>query len=160
MHWFAPARDAALFTPERCPIAMMEYAPDRFFYTLPDGGAGLKAAIHHEGVASDPDRVERTVAADEVNRVRALLQRYLPAAAGALRRSATCLYTNTADHHFVIDAHPGHDAVVIVSACSGHGFKFASVVGEIVADLLGGRMPAFDLGPFALSRLVRPSNRS
>ena len=156
MHWFTPARDAELLAPTHCPIAMIEHAPERFFYVLPDSGAGVKAAIHHEGVVVDPDHVQRTVDAADVEPVRALLARFLPAAAGALRASATCLYTNTADQHFLIDTLPDHDDVVVASACSGHGFKFSSVVGEIVADLVTGRRPPFDLSLFRHERLLAP----
>src|SRR5262249_43538240 len=126
---------------------------DRFFYTLPDSGAGLKAAIHHEGETTTPDDVRRDVGADDVSPVRALLERYLPRAAGTLRASATCLYTNTPDHHFLVDAHPAHAEVLIVSACSGHGFKFASAIGEVVADLLTDGGTEFDVGVFGGERL-------
>jgi sarcosine oxidase len=67
-----------------------------------------------------------------------------------------CLYTNTPDQHFVVDVHPGHPQVVIASPCSGHGFKFASALGEVLADLATGRTPAFDLGLFRLDRLKAP----
>src|SRR5262249_17209961 len=152
MHWFTPASDASLFSPARCPIAMIEYETDRFFYTLPDSGAGLKAAIHHEGEPTTPEAVRRDVGAADASPVRALLERYLPRAAGTLRASATGLYTNTPDHHFVVDAHPAHAEVLIVSACSGHGFKFASAIGEMAADLLTGEEPRIDVGVFARSR--------
>ena len=153
MHWFAPARDPELFTPASCPIAMIEYAPDRFFYFVPDGGDGVKAAIHHEGEETDPDVVRRDVDEEDVERVTELLATYLPAAAGVRRRSATCLYTNTPDGHFLIAPHAEHSDVLIVSACSGHGFKFASAIGEAVADLLMGT-PRPDLEPFGRERLT------
>jgi len=151
MHWFTPERDAELFTPDRCPIAMIEYAPERFFYVLPDNGAGVKAAIHHEGVVTSPDAVCRDVDAEEVRHVRELLAEFLPRAAGVHRRSATCLYTNTPDQHFLVDFHPGHAEVLLVSACSGHGFKFASAIGEVAADLLSGAATSFDLRPFSFA---------
>jgi sarcosine oxidase len=152
MHWFAPHSHAELFTPARCPIAMIEYAPDRFFYTLPDSGSGLKAAIHHEGPRVDPDTVSRQVDPLETTRVFDLLRHFLPRAAGAHRRSATCLYTNTPDGHFFIAPDRSGEAVLVVSACSGHGFKFASAIGEAVADILtGGSRP--DLEPFGRARL-------
>ena len=152
MHWFTPARNAALFAPERCPIAMLEYAPDRIFYFVPDGGDGLKAAIHHEGETADPDAVRRSVDEEEVGRVTQLLRTYLPDAAGDRRRSATCLYTNTPDGHFLVTPHARYENVLIVSACSGHGFKFASAVGEAVADILMGTSRP-DLNPFGRERL-------
>ena len=154
MHWFTPARDPELFRPAACPIAMIEYAPDRIFYFVPDGGDGVKAAIHHEGEAADPDTVRRDVDEDDIDRVTRLLTTYLPAAAGVRRRSATCLYTNTPDGHFLIAPHARHDDVLVVSACSGHGFKFASAIGEAVADLvMGTERP--DLLPFGRERLVQ-----
>ena len=80
------------------------------------------------------------------------------AAAGRLREAAVCLYTNTPDQHFVVDLHPAHPQVVIASPCSGHGFKFASALGEVLADLATRRKPRFDLEPFRLARLkARPS---
>ena len=69
-----------------------------------------------------------------------------------VRERDVCLFTNTPDHDFVIDFHPQHPEVLISSACSGHGFKFASVVGEIQADLVTTGHPAFDLTPFRISR--------
>jgi sarcosine oxidase len=152
MHWFTPRRDPELFAPDRCPIAMIEYAPDRFFYTLPDSGRGLKAAIHHEGASVDPDTVDRMVDERETMRVFELLRRYLPGAAGRHRRAATCLYTNTPDGHFYIAPHGALENVLVVSACSGHGFKFASAIGEAVADLLTGT-PRPDLDSFGRARL-------
>lgn len=148
MHWFTPQRDAEEFASDRCPVVMWEHERDRLFYTLPDSGAGFKAAIHHEGERTDADRVRRTVDARDVEPVRALLRRYIPAADSPPLRSAVCLYTNTPDQHFLIDAHPRHDEVLIVSACSGHGFKFASAVGELATDLLTGTAADFDLSLF------------
>jgi sarcosine oxidase len=62
------------------------------------------------------------------------------------------MYTNTPDGHFTLDRHPAHAQVLVVSACSGHGFKFASALGEACADLLGGGAPRFDFTPFAIAR--------
>ena len=153
MHWFTPARTPELFAPARCPIAMTEYAPDRIFYFVPDSGDGVKAAIHHEGEVTDPDAVRREVTQEDVAPVTRLLRQYLPNAAGPLRGSATCLYTNTSDGHFLLAPHARHEEVLIVSACSGHGFKFASAIGEAVADLTMS-LPRPDLIPFGRQRPV------
>jgi sarcosine oxidase len=67
----------------------------------------------------------------------------------------TCMFTNTPDHHFVIDLHPDYPQVSIASPCSGHGFKFASVVGEIMADLAEKGFTRHDVGLFRLDRLRR-----
>jgi sarcosine oxidase/N-methyl-L-tryptophan oxidase len=82
-----------------------------------------------------------------------MLARILPAAAGPLRDARTCLYTLTPDGHFLIDRHPHHRQVVIISACSGHGFKFAPAIGELVAELVAEGGARADLSPFALARL-------
>jgi sarcosine oxidase len=67
----------------------------------------------------------------------------------------TCLFSNTQDEHFVLDLHPGHPEVSIAAGFSGHGFKFCSVVGEIMADLaLEGGCKRFDLGLFRFQRLL------
>ena len=70
-------------------------------------------------------------------------------------RAATCLYTNTPDGHFLLDRHPQHARVLIVSPCSGHGFKFCPVIGEIAADLLLQNRTRHPIGLFRLQRLLR-----
>ena len=99
-------------------------------------GPGFKSAWHRLGEHVDPDSVDRTIAPDEHAVVHDALARYLPAAAGALLRGAVCLYTRSRDGHFLIDRHPEHEQVVFGAGFSGHGFKFAPVVGAILADLL------------------------
>jgi sarcosine oxidase len=154
MHWFAPARHADRFTPDHCPIAMTEYATDRIFYFVPDGGDGVKAAIHHEGEMTTPETVRREVSDEDVDAAMQQLSTYLPDAAGRHLRSATCLYTNTPDGHFLVTPHARHEDVLVVSACSGHGFKFASAIGEAVADLVMG-VERPDLLPFGRQRLAQ-----
>jgi sarcosine oxidase len=133
-HWFRPRAHPDHFAPDRLPIALWETS-ERIFYTIPDFGDGLKIAVHHDGEPTDPQRVRRTINEQEDASARALVERFLPDAAGELRDRTVCLYTNTLDGHFVIDNHPMHREVVIASPCSGHGFKFATVIGEIVAKL-------------------------
>jgi sarcosine oxidase len=65
------------------------------------------------------------------------------------------MYTNTPDEHFIVDYHPQHPQVVVISACSGHGFKFSPVIGEIAAQLVNDETPAFDLGLFELGRFSK-----
>jgi sarcosine oxidase len=154
MLWFQPSGDASLYGPERCPVAMFEYAPDGIFYSLPDLGDGLKAAIHHEGMTTGPESVRREVSERDIAPVRARLQQFMPGANGPLRSCAVCLYTNTPDTHFAVGPHPGHSEVLVVSPCSGHGFKFASAIGEAVAELALEGKSRFDLRPFGLDRSV------
>jgi sarcosine oxidase len=155
LHWFEPLRDQALLAPDACPIALWELDGGRIFYTFPDLGDGVKAAIHHDGETTDIERVRREATPEDETVVRSLLARVVPAAAGPVRESCVCLYTNTPDHDFLIDRHPEHAQVLIVSPCSGHGFKFAPVVGEVVADLVTEGRSRFDLRPFSLARFRR-----
>jgi len=141
MYWFTPRQSAEAFAPERFPIYICEYRRGAFFYgfpALPDGS--VKVAHHHSGEFCTPETIRRDVTADEVGRMRGLLAPHLPDASGDLRQTATCMYTNTPDGHFIIDRHPQWSNVTIACGFSGHGFKFASVVGEVLADLaLDGR---------------------
>ena len=155
LYWFDPVAGAKKFSPDHCPVSIWEYAPGEFFYTFPNLGAGVKVALHHRGEITSPDTVRREVSAEETQAMRALLCRFLPGANGLLRSTAACVYTNTPDEHFLLDAHPEHPAVFLASPCSGHGFKFASVIGEIAAARLEGRAVPFDLSLFRGARLER-----
>jgi sarcosine oxidase len=135
MHWFAPARTHQRSTAAPSPVTVWQLAPDRLFYTTPDLGEGSKIAIHHAGATVTAESIARDVSTSEVAEIEGIVARYLPALEARVLRSATCMYTNTPDQHFLIDRHPNHDNVVIASACSGHGFKFAPAVGELAADL-------------------------
>jgi sarcosine oxidase len=97
------------------------------------------------------------VAEADLRDVQAFVAQALPALAGPVVSQAVCLYTNTPDEHFVLDRHPECPAVLLASPCSGHGFKFSPVIGEILADLAMDRAPAFDLSPFVLRRFVKSS---
>ncbi len=98
--------------------------------------AGMKLAYHYPGVPSDPDHVDRNPSKEEEENLIEALHRYLPAGYSSTHVLKTCLYTNTPDEHFVIDFLPNYEKdVVIAAGFSGHGFKFVSVVGEILADL-------------------------
>ena len=157
--WFQPKRHAQRYDAAHSPIALWEYAPDRIFATFPDLGDGLKAGIHHEGPPCDPETLDRVFNDDDVQKHRALMERLLPDANGKLLDGCVCMYTNTPDHHFLIDQHPLHAQVVLASACSGHAFKFASATGELLADLTLTGKTRFDLTPFRATRFtVAPVN--
>ncbi|MDQ7843805.1 MAG: N-methyl-L-tryptophan oxidase [Armatimonadota bacterium] len=135
MYWFQPA-DPALFAPHRLPVYIYEYRREAFIYGFPRlGDDGVKVAHHHSGEICTPEDIRRDVSADEVSRMREILAHTLPGLAGELRQAVTCMYTNTPDGHFIIDRHPRHPQVILACGFSGHGFKFAPVVGEILADL-------------------------
>ena len=152
LYWFEPigarnAHDAGM-----CPISIWEHAPERFFYSFPRSEMGVKVAIHGEGAAADPDTLDRTVQPAEVAECRRLVQEYMPFASGPLSASAVCMYTNTPDGHFVLDRHPEHAQAIVVSACSGHGFKFAPAIGEAISDLLVEGRTRHDLSRFGARR--------
>jgi sarcosine oxidase len=151
--WLAPKRPE-LFGPDRFPIFVWEWQPGWAFYGFPDAGDGFKAAIHHHGEPTTPESVDRELRPADEEAIRALVRRFFPAGDGALREAAVCLYTNTPDEHFVIDRLPGDGRVIVASPCSGHGFKFAPAIGEVLADLATGGPPRFDLTPFGLGRLA------
>ena len=148
LFWFDPARSSAQFSAANCPVHLWQFDDRQFAYGFPDLGEGVKIARHHRGTTGTPATLARDVAAAEIEDMRRILRRFLPDAAGALRSSAVCFYTNTPDEHFWIDRHPAHANVLIASPCSGHGFKFASVVGEILAALATDETPPFDLALF------------
>jgi sarcosine oxidase len=134
--WFATSDDR-LFRRDVFPVFIAE-TPEGHFYGIPLlDGDGVKVARHYGAPElRDPSLIDRTPTdADEVP-VRRFLRAHLPAADGPCRRASVCIYTLTPDRHFIIDRHPDHANVAIAAGFSGHGFKFASVVGEILADLV------------------------
>ena len=148
LFWFAPRRNDRIFRAGFCPVHIWEHRPGRYFYGFPAHGDGVKFAIHHEGESCAPDLVNRHVSQDEVQGMRDLIRPLVPDANGELRSTAVCFYTNLPDGHFLIDVHPDHPQVLLASPCSGHGFKFSSVVGEVLADIATGGVPRFDLSLF------------
>jgi sarcosine oxidase len=154
--WFAPL-DRAAVSPERLPIWCCERAGAPLLYGFPDFGEGAKVAHHGSGVDADPDTLDRTVREDEIALARAALRSFVPAAAGAFVRADPCMYALTPDEHFVIGVHPRHRRVALAGGFSGHGYKFAPVVGEIVAALLADEPPPFALDIFSPARFAPAS---
>lgn len=152
--WFEPKRSPWRFSSTRCPVFLWEWDYGRIIYGIPDDAAGFKVAIHHEGPTVNPDTVDRTVKPSESTLIRRILGGHIPDANGALKESAVCLYTNTPDEDFIIGTHRSSSRVTIASPCSGHGFKFASAVGEVLADLAMGTEPSFDVSVFSPRRFT------
>ena len=157
MHWFAPSGAVGPFDPARCPLALWEFGPNAAFASFPIESGEIKTTIHHGGEPTTADTVRRDVAPDEIAAMRTLLARFLPGANGPHRRSAVCLYTNVRGGDFLIDAHPEHPQVLLASPCSGFGFKFASAIGELLAELLVEGKTGWDLQPFGVDRLISPA---
>jgi sarcosine oxidase len=152
MLWF-PAGDPAAFAPDRFPVFVHD-RPGRAAYGMPSlDGATVKVAMHHGGRPADPDALDRAVAEPDVAPVAAFVAETLPGLDPVPARAEVCMYTNTPDLHFVVgDAGPA--GVTVVSACSGHGFKFAPVMGEIAADLALEGRTAHDVAGFSPSRFA------
>jgi sarcosine oxidase len=138
LFWFRPVGGVGAYAPERVPIWIYEPDDGNMFYSFPavDGEESVKAAFFRaDGKPADPETIDREVHEEEVDFIRGYLARYVPSMNGDLVDAKTCMYTNTPDEHFVICAHPEHPQVAIAAGFSGHGYKFCSVVGEILADL-------------------------
>ena len=132
LFWFEPTAQRDAFA--MLPVYIVQ-EPERMFYGFPlDAEHGVKIAGLHFGDRVDPDSVEREVSTRDEERVRAWLAKRMPSANGERRLAKVCMYTNSPDGHFVIDRIAGAP-VVFASACSGHGFKFASAIGELLADM-------------------------
>lgn len=152
--WTEPA-DRALFMPERFPVFMIE--TDRgIHYGFPlHGSDGVKIAKHHHSdEIVDPETYDRQVKPQDEQIVRDVISEYLPAANGKILSAKTCLYTVSPDEHFIVDVLPGHPEIVVASPCSGHGFKFAPVFGETLADLALSGETANDISRFRLARFA------
>lgn len=152
--WWEPARHPERFTPERMPVTLWELPDARVFYTMPNAGDGVKVGWHHGGTATDAETLDRDVSPSEHASVTDLLRRFLPQAKGERKAHAVCMYTSTPDRHFIVDEVPGEPRVLLVSACSGHGFKYGSVLGSLVAERLVTGTTAHDLTPFGLARFA------
>jgi sarcosine oxidase len=158
--WLAPGGSHELYDARRFPIYAYEYKVGHICYGFPRLPRGVKASVMHSGQTShDPGAIERAVNDVEAKPLRAALRPVLPGLADApIRERTVCLFTNTPDHDFIIDFHPRYPQVLISSACSGHGFKFASAIGELQADLIVTGKSRFDLAPFRISRWPTNSN--
>jgi sarcosine oxidase len=133
--WFHPTKPS-LFGPDMFPIFIAD-TPEGYFYGIPavDEG-GLKVAEHYGAPEVDsPSEINRSFTSVDEIPVRRFIQQWLPDANGLLLHASVCTYTLTPDRHFIIDRHPLHSQVAVAAGFSGHGFKFAPVVGEVLADL-------------------------
>jgi len=152
MAWFKP-RDPAPFAPGRLPVFILESRYGMHYGFPAYGSPGVKIAKHHHADETvDPNHVDRAISEADEALIRGALADHLPAANGALVAAKTCLYTVTPDRDFIIDRLPGAPNIVVASPCSGHGFKFAPAIGEILADLATSGGTAHDISRFRLDR--------
>jgi sarcosine oxidase len=151
--WTRPLR-AERFEVSAFPIFNMETERGRYYGFPVYGVPGFKLGkYHHRRERTDPDRVDREFHPEDEEVLREALVRYFPDANGETLAMKTCLFTNSPDEHFILDRHPEFPQVAIAAGFSGHGFKFAPVIGEIMADFaLEGGCAHWDLGLFGLKR--------
>lgn len=152
--WFNP-RDEDLMRFAH-PVFLLHTDSNALMYGIPSDPRGFKAALHHGGEIGTIDSLSREVTPADVKAVRDELERHLPAAAGEVVGASVCFYTNARDDHFVIDRHPDNERVWLVSACSGHGFKFSPVIGERVAAWVADGQPPEGIADFGVERLWQP----
>jgi len=143
------------FAPPKMPVFMVEEEKDVLYYGVPEVGHGVKVGRSHGGAVGEPDGLAREVNEEDVAQVRGFVSRRLKGLDGPPIASTTCLYSNTPDRNFAVGIHPRDPRVVVVSACSGHGFKFASVIGEVAADLATGGTTAYDIAFLSPARFAK-----
>ena len=152
--WFQPTRTDQ-FVPARFPVFNLTVPEGRYYGFPVFGVPGFKVGrYHHRGEQVDPDATNREPEPADEDLLHAFTARYFPEAAGPTMALKTCLFTNTPDEHFVLDHHPIHPQVILASPCSGHGFKFCSVIGEILADLAERGETGHDVALFRLRRIA------
>jgi sarcosine oxidase len=150
--WLSPPSPVQ-FGPEHFPVFLFE-SPLGVHYGFPiHNDSGLKLAKHHhQDEAVDPAAYDRSVSLNDQQALLSFRDKYLPSASGPLTTAQTCLYTMTPDGHFIIDRLPDAPQIIVASPCSGHGFKFAPVIGDIVADLAIDGATSRDISRFSLAR--------
>jgi sarcosine oxidase len=152
--WFQPTTPE-LFTPERLPVFNLMLDGEHFYGFPAFGIPGFKLGRYdHFGQGGDPDAVSREPTRDDEAPLREFAARYFPDGAGPTLALKTCLFEPTPDEHFLIDRHPDTEAAIVAAGFSGHGFKFCSVIGEILADLAVDGETRHDIGLFRLGRLL------
>ncbi len=159
MGWVAPLRPE-LYELGRFPVWALDenragaFAGIHYGFPMTSREPGLKIALHNPAQPVDPDNVERLPIEGDEATFRPILRSLLPEANGPLLAIRTCLYTNSPDGHFIIDRHPKHENVILACGFSGHGFKFASVIGEALADLASDGDTRLPIGFLGLQRFT------
>lgn len=151
--WLSIARDADWFAPDRFPVFIRQTEQFGDVYGFPTlDGSSVKVGKHHEGEYTDPDHIRRQVDDRDLDPLRLMAATYLRGVSGHVRRTVTCMYSNTPDHDFVIDFAPDEPRMLVISACSGHGFKFGAVIGDIAVDLVTDGKTSRDISRFSAAR--------
>jgi sarcosine oxidase len=152
--WFQPTRPE-LFKPERFPVFNLAAGDERLYGFPIYGIPGFKfGRYHHRHEIVDPETMNREADHEDEALLRELASQFFPDGVGPVMTMRTCIFTNTPDEHFILDTLPGDERVIVASPCSGHGYKFASVMGEIIADLATAGSTAHNISLFELDRFA------
>ena len=151
MGFFTPKK-RELFEVGAFPLFLMELYGHNFYGFPLFGVDCMKVASHAHGKIVTPATVDRAFNSADESELRDFIDAHIPDATGRLNFGKICLYTNTPDCDFILDAHPKHSDILIAAGFSGHGFKFASVVGETMAELCTTGKSQHKIDRFALSR--------
>ncbi len=154
LFWFDVA-PAAEYDEGAFPVFIVDHEGWEFYGFPRFGQPGMKAANHAGGDVTTPETVVRSVSEGERAEIGAFAASVIRGATGKVLHATTCLYTSTPDADFVVDRHPGHPNVVLGAGFSGHGFKFASALGEHLVQLSTGEAQPLPL--FALDRFAVPA---
>jgi len=150
--WLQPERPE-LFTPQRLPVFNLALDGEHFYGFPVFGVPGFKVGRYDRlGQGGDPDAVSREPTQEDEAPLRAFAEQYIPDGAGPTLALKTCLFEPSPDEHFLIDRHPETPNAIVGAGFSGHGFKFCSVVGEILADLVVVGTTPHGIDLFALDR--------
>lgn len=161
LHWIYPKdfnKNLSIF--DSIPIYIWDLGSSiGSFYGFPlsDSTKGMKVAMHSISNISEttPNSIIREVTDEEVNDMKHLLRERIPSLSyGDHNFSQTCMYTMTEDEHFIIDFHPSCKSILLLSPCSGHGFKFGTVIGEIAYELISQGTSRHDISLFSLSNRI------
>jgi sarcosine oxidase len=150
--WLTP-RHPELFTPDRFPVFLIDVAEGSYYGFPAHDGHGFKFGwYHHFREPIDPADPDRSTRPDDEAALRAFAERYFPDGAGPTEMLKACIFTNSPDEHFLIDRLPDAPQVSIAAGFSGHGYKFCSVVGEIMAGLALDGGTRHDIALFRIDR--------
>jgi sarcosine oxidase len=139
---------------DRCPVYLFQ-VPEGDYYGFPAlPGQGVKIGRHDIGEICTPQTIRRDIDAEEIEMLRSVLDRYLPGASGPVIKTLTCMYTNTPDRDFIIDRVPDQSNVIYGCGFSGHGFKFASAIGEVLTEIAMDGQSRCDVGFLSAGRFV------
>ncbi len=158
--WLQPRRPE-LFAPNRFPVFNLVVDEGRYYGFPVFGIPGFKfGRYHHLDERVNPDTIDRHGHRVDEELLRAFAERYFPDGAGPTMTLKVCMFTNSPDEHFIIDIDPSYPQVVFAAGFSGHGFKFCSVVGEILADLAERGSTPHDVRLFRLDRFGSPQSEA